>query len=44
VKDIFIDIKNDKIIQSFHKIKKNYRGQLLIIQIFINGAPTIQKP
>jgi hypothetical protein len=42
VKDILINIENDKIIQSLYKMK-NYRGQLLMLQIFIYGAPTIQK-
>jgi len=37
VKDIFIDIENNKIIQSFHKIK-NY------LQIFINGIPLFKHP
>jgi len=41
-KDIFIDFQNKKTIQSFHNMK-NCRGQLLMIQFFLYGAPTIQK-
>jgi len=39
-KDVFIDFQNKKTIQSFHNMK-NCRGQLLMIQIFLYGAPTI---
>ena len=41
-KDIFIDFQNKKTILSFHNMK-NCRGQLSMIQIFLYGAPTIQK-
>jgi len=41
-KGFFIDIKNEKIIQSFHNMN-NSRGQLLMLPIFIYSGPTIQK-